>query len=148
MLYLEDLHEGRTFELGSVEVTKADMLAFAEEFDPQAFHVDENVAKEMFGGLIASGWHTASLAQRLMVDGFLGLAACMASPGVDDLRFVKPVFAGDVLSAKITIARTKRSQKKPDRGLAELRIEVFKAEDTLVLSMLGKVIVGCRPQAR
>ncbi|MBV1872872.1 MAG: MaoC family dehydratase [Gammaproteobacteria bacterium] len=145
MFYLEDLNDGREFELGSLDITKESIIGFAEKFDPQAFHLDEGVASEMFGGLIASGWHTASLCNRLVVDGFLGSAACMASPGVDELRFVKPVFGGDVLTGKITVVSTKQSEKKPDRGLAKLQIEMFNAANELVLSMLGNVIIGCRP---
>ena len=145
MYYLEDLSDGLELRLGSISLTKQEMIAFAEKFDPQAFHLDEDVANEMFGGLIASGWHTASLCHRLVVDGFLASAACMASPGIDELRFLKPVFAGDILSASLTVVDTRHSEKKPDRGLATLRVELANARGELVLSLLGKVIIGCRP---
>jgi acyl dehydratase len=145
MLFLEDLESGREFDLGSVDVSKESIIDFAEKYDPQKFHLDEDVASKMFGGLIARGWHTASLCNRLVVDGFLGLAACMASPGVDELRFVKPVFGGDTLTGKLTVLSTKISENKPDRGLAKLQIEMFNADSSLVLSMIGKVIIGCRP---
>jgi acyl dehydratase len=146
MFYLEDLESGREFDLGSVDLTTESIIDFAEKFDPQKFHLDEDVANKMFGGLIASGWHTASLCNRLLVDSFLGMAACLASPGVDELRFVKPVFSGDVLIGKLTVLSTKISEKKPDRGLAKLKIEMFNADKSLVMSMIGNVIIGCRPK--
>jgi acyl dehydratase len=145
MFYLEDLENGREFKLGSVEVTKKNIIDFAEKYDPQAFHLDEDVASKMFGGLIASGWHTASMCSRLLVDGFFGKAACMASPGIDELRWIKPVFGGDVLTGKMVVVSTKRSEKKPDRGLTKFQIEMFNADNELVLSMFGLVIIGCRP---
>jgi acyl dehydratase len=145
MFYLEDLENGREFKLGSVEVTKKSIIEFAEKYDPQVFHLDEDVAGKMFGGLIASGWHTVSLCSRLLVDGFFGAAACMASPGVDELRWVKPVFGGDVLTGKMVVVSTKRSETKPDRGLAKFQIEMFNADNVLVLRMLANVIIGCRP---
>ncbi len=144
MFYLEDLNEGREFKLGSIEVTKKGIIDFATQFDPQEFHLKEDVAKKMFGGLIASGWHTASLCMRLTVDGFLHSVACMVSPGVDELRFVKPVFVGDILTGKITVISTSKSHKKPDRGLAKLLMEMYNAENKLVLSMIGNVIINCR----
>lgn len=91
MYYLEDLADKPEFDLGSITVSKESIIEFAEKFEPQKFHLDEVVAEKMFGGLIASGWHTASLCNRLLVDGFLGQAACMASPGIDQIRFLKPV---------------------------------------------------------
>jgi len=145
MHYLEDLDEDQVFKLGSVTVAKGDMIRFSEEFDPQAFHLDENVAGKMFGGIIASGWHTASMCHRLVVDNFLGLTACMASPGIDNIRFVKPVYADNVLTGRLTVVSTKKSTSKPDRGVAKLQIELFNADDALVFSMLGTVIVACRP---
>jgi acyl dehydratase len=147
MYYLEDLTDNLEFDLGSVDVSKESIIDFAEKFDPQKFHLDEDVAQKMFGGLIASGWHTASLCNRLLVDGFLGQAACMASPGVDKMRFLKPVYANDRLSGKLSVVSTKQFQSKPDRGLAKLKIEMSNADNELVISMIGNVIIGCKPKA-
>ncbi len=119
MYYLEDLTDGLAFDLGSIGITKESIIDFAEKYDPQKFHLDEDIAAKMFGGLIASGWHTASLCNRLLVDGFLGKAACMASPGVGNLQFIKPVFSNDHLTGKLTVISTKQSESKPDRGLAK-----------------------------
>jgi acyl dehydratase len=145
MLFLEDLNEGREFELGSMEVTKEAMLQFSEQFDPQPFHIDESVGQKMFGGIIASGWHTASVGSRLMVDGFLKGAACMASPGLDEMKFIKPVYAGDVLTAKITVLESRVSKTKPDRGLCKINSEITNQKGEMVLSMIGNLIMGCRP---
>ena len=101
----------------------------------------------MFGGLIASGWHTASLCQRLLVDSFLGIAACMASPGVDELKFIKPVFANDTLTGKLSVVSTKKSTSKPDRGLAKLKLEMFNGKGEPVLSMIANVIIACKSKA-
>ena len=146
MYYLEDLPEGMTFNLGSVEITKDAIIEFAEKYDPQKFHLDEEVATSMFGGLIASGFQTMSLYQRLLVDGFLGMAACMASPGMDEVQFIRPVFAGDLLTGKLTILSTRRSESKPNRGMVKLRMEMFNAANEPVLGMIGMVMVGARPQ--
>ena len=144
MYYLEDLTDELEFDLGSIDITKESIIDFAEKYDPQQFHLDENVAEKMFGGLIASGWHTASLCNRLLVDGFLGQAACMASPGVDKLQFIKPVFANDNLTGKLAVISTKKSESKPDRGLAKLKVEMFNSNNDLVLSMIGNIIIACK----
>jgi len=108
MYYLEDLTDDFELDLGFIEVTKESIIDFAEKYDPQKFHLDESVAIKMFGGLIASGWHTASLSSRLLVDSFLGNAACMGSPGVDQMLFLKPVYANSKLSGKLSVVSTKQ----------------------------------------
>src|SRR5690606_33005107 len=91
-LYWEDFTVGRRFELGSHEVTREEVIEFAQRYDPQPFHIDEEAAgRSVFGGLIASGWHTASMVMRMMCDGYLLRSASLGSPGVDNLRWVKPV---------------------------------------------------------
>lgn len=145
MYYLEDLEDGREFKLGAIGVAKEHIIRFAKEFDPQAFHLDEEVAGRLFGGLIASGWHTTSLCNRLLVEGFLKQAACLASPGVDELRFIKPVYGGDVLTGSASVISTKKSKTKPDRGLAKIHAELFNGKNDLVLSMRAMLIIGCRP---
>ena len=145
MYYLEDLNDGLEFKLGSTIMNKEAMIDFAEKYDPQAFHVDEEVGKEMFGGLIASGWQTASLCHRLVVDSFLKQAACMASPGVDEMKFIRPVFVNDKLTGTLTVVSTRQSKTKPDRGIAKLRAELFNAKREPVLSYIGNVMVSCRP---
>jgi len=146
MYYLEDLHEGMTFNLGSVEISKNAIIEFAERYDPQKFHLDEEVATSMFGGLIASGYQTMSLYQRLLVDGFLGMTACMASPGLDDVQFIRPVFAGDLLTGHLAILSARRSQSKPNRGVVKLEMKLLNAADEPVLGMTGMIMVEARTQ--
>src|SRR5579871_83649 len=96
--YFEDFQVGETIHLGSREITAEEIIAFAHQWDPQPFHVDPDLAKEsLFGGLVASGWHTAVMYMRLLVDGFLNETASMGSPGIDELRWRKPVRPGDTL---------------------------------------------------
>lgn len=144
MFYLEDLSAQMVFELGKIEVLKDEIIRFAETFDPQPFHVDEDVAKELYGGLIASGWHTASLCNLLAVRGFMSKTACLASPGIDNLLFLKPVYAGDVLHGRMTVGGTRVLKSKPDRGIVQLETALFRDDDVKVLSMVGNVIVKRR----
>jgi len=145
VLYLEDLTDGLEFDLGSFSVTKEAMLDFSEKFDPQAFHLNDAVGEKMFGGIIASGWHTASIGQRMLVDNFLHEAACMASPGVDTILFLKPVYADDVLTGRLVVESTRGSKSKPDRGLLKIKLVISRADGEAVFSMVGSVIVACRP---
>lgn len=116
--YFEDFEIGKTIEVGSRAVTEQEILEFARQFDPQPFHVDpEAAAKSIYGGIIASGWHTCSLMMRLMVDGFLRDAASMGSPGLDEVRWVKPVRGGDTLTVTTTALEKVPSSSKPDRGV-------------------------------
>ena len=144
MYYLEDLTDGLEFNLGSTIITKEAIIDFAEKYDPQSFHLDERAGEKMFGGLIASGWQTASLCHRLVVDSFLKQTACMASPGVDEMKFIKPVFVNNKLTGTLTVVSTRRSKTKPDRGIVKLRAELVNANREPVLSYIGNVMVSCR----
>jgi len=146
MLYLDDFEPGQTIELGSRSVTKDEIIAFAEQFDPQPFHIDESAAAEtIYGGLIASGWHTVCLHMRLLVDGFLSNAASMGSPGVDEVRWFKPVRPGDVLTARGVIHEVIPSRSKPDRGILRTTYEMYNQHGEQVLSMKGVGMFGRRP---
>ncbi len=147
MLYLQDLTDGLEFDLGCYELSREEMLDFSKKYDPQSFHLDDAAAEKLFGGLIASGWQTASIGQRLVVDNFLGKAACLASPGCENVGFHRPVFAGDVLKGKLTILETKPSSSKPDRGTAKLGIELTNGSGDKVLSVVGIVMVARRQEA-
>ena len=138
MLYLDDFEPGQIIELGTVSVTKAEIIAFAEQYDPQPFHTDEAAAADtIYGGLIASGWHTVCLHMRLLVDGLLSNAASMGSPGVDEVRWYKPVRPGDVLSAKGVVHEVIPSRSKPDRGIVRSLYEVTNQDGEIVLTMLS-----------
>jgi acyl dehydratase len=143
--YFEDYLAGSVHEFGPIAVEEAEVIAFARRFDPQPFHIDPEAAQQtMFGGLIASGWHTASLMMRLIVDHYLSRVASLGSPGIDELRWLKPVRPGDALSVRVTILETKRSRSKPDRGIVRSFIEVLNQTDEVVMSMTATNFMLCR----
>lgn len=146
--YFEDAAVGDVLELGSRTVSDAEILAFARDFDPQPFHIDpEAAARSIFGGIIASGWHTCALTMRLMVDSFLSRAASLGSPGVDNIRWLRPVRPGDTLTARIVVLETRASQSKPDRGAVRMRTEVTNQLGELVMTMESTGLIGRRPTA-
>ena len=132
----EDYVPGAVYQFGAVTVTEDDIVDFGRRFDPQPFHTDPEAAKQtIFGGLIASGWHTAGLMMRLYVQHYLSPVASLASPGVDELRWFKPVRPGDVLSVRTTVLKADRSRSKPDRGMVQTLIEVLNQSGEVVMSM-------------
>jgi acyl dehydratase len=136
--YLEDYREGEQFEFGEHLVTEQDIIEFATRYDPQPFHIDKEAAsKTVFGGLIASGWMTASIGMRLLVDHFISTKSSMGSPGVDEMRFVQPVRPGDVLKLRVSIMSTRKSQTKPDRGVLQFYEEIVNQNGEVVLSLKG-----------
>lgn len=144
--YFEDFHPGQTLELGSVHITAEQIVAFAEQFDPQPFHTDpERARSTAFGGLVASGWQTAGLFMRLYVDGWLRHTISMGSPGVDELRWPHPVRPGDTLSARATFVECRVSRSRPDRGIVRTHGELFNQDGTPVLSLLSTGFFGRRP---
>lgn len=136
--YFEDFQVGRVWELAGRTLTAADIVEFAARYDPQYFHVDEAAAKHSpFGGLIASGWHTVAICMRLICDAYLLQAASLGSPGVNEVRWTKPVRPGDRLKLRMTVLEAKASRSKPDRGTVLHRWEVFNEHDELVMTMEG-----------
>ena len=116
--YFEDYVPGFTVDCGSFTVHEADIIAFAREYDPQPFHVDPVAAKDgPYGGLIASGWHTTSMMMRQLVEHFVSPESSLGAPGVDEIRWLKPVRPGDTLYVRATVRTARRSGSKPDRGL-------------------------------
>jgi acyl dehydratase len=133
--YFEDYIAGDIHEFGSIAVTGDEIVEFASRYDPQPFHTDRDAARNTeFGGLIASGWQTAGWMMRLVVEHFLSHVASLASPGVDELRWTKPVRPGDTLSVRATIVETRPSASKPDRGLVRTRFEVLNQRGEVVMS--------------
>ena len=140
----EDYVAGAVYEFGAITVDVADVISFGEQYDPQPFHTDPEAASEWhFGGLIASGWHTGSLAMRLLVDHFLPTTASLGSPGIDELRWPQPVRPGDVLSLRVTILEARRSTSKPDRGFMRTHIEVLNQHRAVVMSMKAMNLLAC-----
>lgn len=145
--YWEDFPEGEVLDMGSHTFTEEDIVAFARQFDPQPFHVDREAARRSFyGGLIASGWHTCSVAMRLMVDKYVGKSASLGSPGVDNVRWLKPVRAGDTISYRRTTLAVRPSASKPQVGVIQSRWEGYNQDGEKVLSMEGWSLMGRRPQ--
>lgn len=141
----EDFAAGQVYELGSVQVHEEEMLAFARRFDPQPFHVDRAAAAESsFGRLIASGWFTSALFMRLYVDRLLTGSSSQGSPGVEELRWLHPVVAGDVLSASFEVVETRPSSRRPGRGTVLFVGEMRNADDIAVLRMRGRGLFGRR----
>ena len=133
--YFEDYEAGRVYKLGSVQVDLAEVIEFATRYDPQYFHIDEDRAKEsIYGGVIASGWHTASMMMRVFADNFLSDVSSMGSPGLDELHWYHPVRPGDTLFVSAIVLETRLSKSKPDRGVMRTRTEVHNQRHALVLS--------------
>jgi acyl dehydratase len=143
--YFEDYVVGSIHEFGSIAVTEEEVIAFARRYDPQVFHVDPEGAKNTrFGGLVASGWHTAGLMMRLLVDNVVSAVASLGSPGVNDLRWTKPVRPGDELSIRVTIRDARRSRSKPDRGMITHFVEVLNQNGEVVMTMESVGMCLCR----
>ena len=138
LLYWEDFQPGSTLEMGSHTFTEEEIIAFARQFDPQPFHIDPVAAKDsFFGGLIASGWHTCAIAMRLMVDGYVGRSASLGSPGLDNIRWLSPVRAGDTISYRRKVTAARASQSKPGIGLVHSRWEAHNQHGETVMTMEG-----------
>ena len=146
MRYFEDFSAGDVFELGEVQLTEAEMVQFKGKYDPQPFHVDKDAAaRSMFGGLIASGWHTGSLYMGLLVRGLLHDVASLGAGGLDELRWLKPVRPGDVLRARLTVTSLKPSAKHPDRGTVFNLGELFNQRDERVMFVRSSGMFAKRP---
>ena len=146
MRYWEDIKAGDVVELGSHAMDKERMVAFAREFDPQPFHTDEKAAEaSIYGGLIASGWLTGSTLMRLFYDGFLKDTASMGSPGIDELRWLRPVRPGDTLTARLTVLEATASRSKPDRGIMRSLMEVLNQHGEIVMTTTGVNFFRRRP---
>jgi acyl dehydratase len=147
MKYLEDFKEGEVTTVGNYRVTEEEVLTFARAYDPQPIHTDKAFAEaSAFGGLIASGWHTCAIAMRLLVDNFLDGVAAIASPGVDEIRWKKPVRPGDTLRMRWTILEVRKSRSKPDRGVLRASSEILNQDDEVVMSHIGMSMIHTRPE--
>ena len=146
--FFEDFPVGQVMDYGSYHVTAEEIVSFAREFDPQPFHVDESAAKaSMLGGLSASGWHICAIVMRMMVDGYFGRTASMGSTGIDEMKWLRPVFAGDRLSCRRTTLAGRVSAKRPDMGILTLRWELFDDKAEKKAEMTGINLVKVRGRA-
>ena len=144
----EDYPVGAVFDLGTFVLADDDIVAFAARYDPQAMHVDRDwAAQGPFSEVIASGWHTIAALMRLIVENFLPERG-LASPGVDELRWLLPVRPGETLRAQVTVTEARRSRSRPDRGLITSFVEVLNLAGDPVLTMRPMNFIRCRPEAK
>jgi acyl dehydratase len=145
-LYLEDFSVGQVFRSGSRQITEAEIKAFAREYDPQPFHLDNETAKAtMFGGLAASGWHTMALTMRLLVDGGAPIAGGIIGAGAEELRWPKPVRPGDVLTVESEVLEIRASRSRPTQGLMKMRSTTFNQNGEPVQVFTANLLVPRRP---
>lgn len=143
--WFEDYVPGAVHEFGSIRVDQDEVLAFGRRFDPQLFHTDPQAAKRTeYGGLIASGWHTAAMMMRMYSDHYLSRVATLVSPGVDELRWLLPVRPGDVLSIRVKVLEARRSRSKPDRGVVRSGVEVLNQRGEAVMTVTALNFILCR----
>ncbi|GAB3444313.1 MaoC family dehydratase [Massilia solisilvae] len=144
--YFEDFYPGQEIDLGKRTVAEEEIIAFAREFDPQPFHIDrEAAAHSIYGGVIASGWHTCSMMMRMVVDGLMCSASSMGSPGLDGVRWLQPVRAGDTLAVRYLTVKVKPSNSRPDRGVVWSKWVATNQRGEEVCIIEGMGMFGRRP---
>jgi acyl dehydratase len=145
--YFEDYIPESVHEFGAIPVEFEEVVQFGKRFVPLSYHIDPEAAKQsIYGGLIASGWHTAGLMMRLYTDNYLSRVANLGSPGVDELRWDKPVYPGDNLSIRVTVLEARRSQSRPDRGIIRSFVEVLNHKREVVMTLKMVNFVRCRSE--
>jgi acyl dehydratase len=144
--WYEDYPPGQAQILGDFDVDEAEVIAFATRYDPQPFHVDAQAARRSpYGGLIASGWHTASMMMRLLADHYLHPDSSPGSPGIDELRWIRPVRPGDRLTVRATVLEARPSISRPDRGLVRTLFEVLDTDGAVVMKVTAMSLLRRRP---
>lgn len=146
MIYFEDLQVGQFQSFGRYEVTRDEVTEFASQYDPQPFHLDDEAAAQThFGKLSASGWHTCAMTMRMLVDNMSDVRqASLGSPGIDNLRWIKPVYPGDVLRVETELLEKRRSKSKPDLGLFKSRSRTINQHDEVVMEMVSNGLIRVR----
>ena len=149
MLYYEDIEVGVVRRFGSKQVTREEVIDFAGKYDPQPFHLDDKAAANThFGRLSASGWHTGSMAMRMMVDNMKEHEqAGLGSPGIEDLRWLTPVYPGDTLRCETEVLEKRRSASRPEMGLFKSKLTVFNQHDAPVMTMVSTGLIRVRDEA-
>ena len=136
MRYFEEIYIGQTKEFGSYKISEKEIIEFASKYDPQVFHTDPIKAKQtQLGGIIASGWHTCAIFMRMFVDHYLLGGNGMPSPGIDNLKWLKPVYPNDTLSVKVTVKNKRLSKSKPDRGIVTTYCEIINQNNMTIMSL-------------
>jgi len=141
----EDFAVGSVAHYGPRTITREEIIAFANEFDPQSMHADEEAARgTMRGGLVASGWHICAVQMRMIADGFVLAAASMGSPGVEEVRWLKPVRPGDSLTVRATVLDTRPSQSRPGMGLIKFRYDMLDQSEECVMTLVSTMLIARR----
>jgi acyl dehydratase len=144
--WFDDYRDGETAEFGDYEMTETEIIAFARNYDPQPFHVDREAgAASIHGGLIASGWHTCAVMMRMIADHWLPQESSLGSPGIDELRWIKPVRPGDRLHVRVTVREARRSATRTDRGLVRSFVEVLDQNGEVAMSLVAVNFFLLRP---
>ncbi len=146
MMYFEDIETGSKQSFGRYEVTREEVIEFASKYDPQPFHLDDEAAASThFGRLSASGWHTCAMTMRMLVENMAQVEqAGLGSPGIDDLRWIRPVYPGDTLRVESEVISKRRSRSRPDMGLFKSKVQVFNQDDELVMEMTSNGLIRVR----
>jgi acyl dehydratase len=145
-LAFSEIDVGRVFPLGPYELLREDLLSFAQEFDPQPFHLDEDIANSsVLGGLAASGWHTSSILMRMICDTFFLKLDCIGSSGIEEMKWSSPVYVDDVLSGALTITGVRHSNSKPDIGIINFEANLNDANGRVKVIMRSMVFVRVAP---
>ena len=147
MQYFEDIEVGSKASFGNYEVTRDEVIAFAQKYDPQPFHLsDEAAAETHFGRLSASGWHTCAMTMAMVVENLKANAqAGLGSPGIDELRWLRPVYPGDTLRCESEVLDKRASESRPEMGIFHSRMTVFNQNDKPVMSFISTGLVSTRP---
>lgn len=144
----EDFTPGMTMTFGPRLVTRDEIIAFAQEFDPQPFHLDEDAANmSLLGGLAGSGWHVCCLMMRMIVDGFIGNSTSMGAPGVEEVKWLRPLRPDRAITVRTTVLETRASQSKPDRGFVKLRCDVLDDAGDVIMRLTTPLMFGRRARA-
>ena len=144
-MFFEDFQEGQTNQFGQYTVTEGEVLEFAEKYDPQYFHLDHEAAKNsLFGGLCASGWHTAAMFMRMLVDSMPAEHGSLGSPGIEKLRWLKPVYPGYILSVNGTVTSCRPSESKPGVGVVSAFYEIVNQHEDVVMTVESNAFFRCR----
>jgi acyl dehydratase len=144
-MYFEDFQPGQTTQFGAYQVTESEIKEFANKYDPQFFHLDEEAAKQsLFGGLCASGWHTAAMFMRMLIDNLPEKHGSLGSPGINNLKWLKPVCPGYILSVKSFVSHTRLSESKPGVGLVCVNYEIVNQHEIAVMTLESNAFFRCR----
>jgi acyl dehydratase len=144
-MYFEDFQPGQTSQFGAYQVTEEEIIEFASKYDPQFFHLDQEAAKEsLFGGLCASGWHTAAMFMRMLIDSLPEKHGSLGSPGINNLKWLKPVYPGYILSVKSCVKSSRLSESKAGVGLICVNYEIVNQHDVTVMTLESNAFFKCR----